>query len=65
VCIKSNELGDVDLGPCRLLARVVSSSCAFDVVSAVGLLSEGRELEIMLRKYREDGLILKDESRSP
>lgn len=44
------------------MAGVVSSSRAFDVVSALGLFSEGWELEIMLRKYREVGLILKDES---
>lgn len=61
VCIKASELGDVDLGPRRVLAGDVSGSRAFYVVSALGLFSEGRELEIMLHEYREAGHIPKEE----
>jgi hypothetical protein len=43
----------------------VSDSRAWDVVSALGLFSEGRELEIMLREYREAGLMPKEEPPSP
>lgn len=51
--IKASELGDVDLGPHRVLAGAVSGSRAFDAMSALGLFSEGPELGIVLREYRE------------
>lgn len=64
LCIKASELGDVDLGPRRVFEGAVSGSHAFGVVSALGLFSEGWELEIMLREYREAGLIPKEDPPS-
>jgi hypothetical protein len=57
VRIKANGLGDVDLGTRRVLVGVVRGSRAFHAVSALGLFSEGRELEIMLLEYREASLM--------
>lgn len=66
VHIKTSEPGDVDLGPRRVLAGAVSGSRAWDCVeSALGLFSKGRELEIMLREYKEASLIPKADPLSP
>lgn len=51
--------------PVQFSRGAVSGSHAFDVVSALGLFSEGWELEIMLREYREVGLIPKEDPPSP
>jgi hypothetical protein len=65
--ISASKLGDVDFGPCRVLAGAVSSNCALDRVneSVLELFDKGWELKIMLFNCREHGLIPKEEPPSP
>jgi hypothetical protein len=64
--ISTCELGDVDLGPRRVLAGVVSSDRALNHVSEsdLGLFDKHRELEIMLFNCMGRWLILKEEPPS-
>lgn len=66
VHIRASELGDVDLGPSRVLTGSKSGDHALDRVSelVLRLFYMGQELEIMLFNCREREMNLKEEPTS-